>query len=67
MTVIVLRQEVDTCWDCQFCDSKRHYTDDWFEMAFDYFCKRNGKNIAGYVERKSEMPEVPQWCPLRES
>jgi hypothetical protein len=33
--------------------------------ATDYYCMLANKPIAGYVEWESEMPEVPEWCPLR--
>lgn len=31
-----------------------------------YFCGINyDKSIATYIEWPSEMPDVPDWCPLR--
>jgi hypothetical protein len=42
-------------------------TPDWFEIAYDWFCKKNNnQKIAGSVERPSEEPkQAPDWCPLR--
>lgn len=32
----------------------------------DYFCsKKNNKKVAGYVEWDSELPLIPNWCPLK--
>jgi hypothetical protein len=33
--------------------------------ATDYYCILANKKIAGYVEWDREMPEVPEWCPIR--
>ena len=34
------------------------------EVAHDYFCGVNDREIMGYVEHDWEMPLVPKWCPL---
>lgn len=58
--------EIKDCQDCPFCETKRMYTGDSWEHAFDYFCKKaDNKQIATYIEWRSEMPEVPDWCPCR--
>ncbi len=66
--------EVKSCMDCPYHTAKRHYTSDSFEMAFDYFCtevvikadkaETEYKQVASYIEREREMPDVPEWCPL---
>ena len=61
--------EIKSCSGCPYHTTKRHYTSDSFEMAFNYFClkiKKDGemRQIASYIEREREMPPVPEWCPL---
>ena len=72
--------EIETRKECPFSVEKRHWTSDSWEHAFDYYCKltpnkvkcgvhtykiSDYKKIAGYVEWDSEMPNVPDWCPIR--
>lgn len=71
--------EIETCKECHFCIEERHWTSDSWEHVYDYFCEltpsiarnrgitmvKNNKKIAGYIEWDSEMPNVPNWCPLR--
>lgn len=58
--------EIRDCQDCPFCKEERMYTEDSWEHAFDYFCKKmNNKQIATYVEWRREMPDVPDWCPCK--
>lgn len=57
---------IENCLECPYCKSKRHWTADSWEHAEDYFCNlKNEKPIATYIEWPSEMPEVPDWCPIR--
>ena len=57
---------IKNCLECPYCKSERHWTSDSWEHAYDYFCGINyDKSIATYIERPSEMPDVPDWCPLR--
>ena len=62
--------EIQTCMGCPYHTTKRHYTSDSFEMAFDYYCTKmpimqdEYKQVASYIEREREMPEIPEWCPL---
>ena len=58
--------EIEKCNKCPFVKTRPTDTGDWFEdYAVDYFCGVNGKEIAGYIERDWEIPEVPDWCPYR--
>ena len=67
-----IQLEINDCQDCPFCESQRHWTSDSWEHAYDYYCKKKetgnkeypSRKIAGYIEWRSEMPEVPHWCPL---
>ena len=67
----IIQVEIKDCQDCPFCKEKRHWTPDPWEHAYNYYCsnvaKVNGdyKKIAGYIEWRHEMPEVPDWCPIR--
>lgn len=57
--------EIDKCSQCPF-----HYTvpvdtgDSWDHME-DYMCSKGNKKIAGAVEWPSEIPVVPEWCPIK--
>ena len=64
MAKIRLEYDIEKCWDCLMCKSEPTITADSFEIATDYYCGVNGKKIMGYVEYDSEMPPVPNWCPL---
>lgn len=55
---------IENCSECKDCQSKRHYTEDSFEMVFDYFCNQNKKPIAT-LDWNEKMPSVPAWCPRR--
>ena len=58
--------EIEDCKACRYCEEQRHWTEDSFETAFNYFCiKQDGKRIADYVDWNEKMPDVPKWCPLR--
>lgn len=64
MTKIVI--ELENCADCPFSIVKPYPTSDSWEEADSYYCsKTNNRKIAEYIERLSEMPEVPEWCPHR--
>lgn len=70
--------EVKDCTECQFCKGTKLYTEDSWEHATDYWCTKvpavnepsRGRSnepfkmIAGYIEWPSEMPGIPEWCPL---
>lgn len=64
MAKIKLEYDIEKCWDCPKCISEPTQTADSFEVALDYYCGVNNKKIAGYIEYDSEMPKVPNWCPL---
>ena len=64
MAKIKLEYDIEKCWDCPKCINKPTQTADSFEVALDYYCGVNNKEIAGYVEHGWEMPKVPNWCPL---
>lgn len=65
--------DIRNCRDCPFHRSQRHYTDDSFEMAYDWFCTKvndpdtqQPKKVAGYVEWHEEKDvKVPEWCPIK--
>lgn len=58
--------EVDKCCKCPFVRARLMKVSDAKNLAFDYECKLNDKKIAGFIERLSEMPDIPDWCPLQE-
>jgi len=56
--------KIQSCAECRESLSTRPYTDDSFELAFDWLCKANkNKIIAGYVSWNELNPKVPKWCP----
>lgn len=59
--------EMKRCVDCPFFERRRMWTEDSWEEAYDWFCKKaKGKKIAGYVEwYEAPKIEIPEWCPLR--
>lgn len=65
MTVIKL--EITSCKECPFLKQERHYTEDSWETAFNWFCKKvDNKKIQGYVEWHEEKDiTVPEWCPIK--
>jgi hypothetical protein len=63
MTTIKI--EINSCKDCPHFEQKRYYTDDSFELAYDWHCKKeDGRKIQGYVEWHEEKHiKIPEWCP----
>ena len=73
-----ITMEVKKCSECPKCKVTRLYTEDSWEHADDYWCTatpaesitKQGRSalpfrlIKGYVEWASEIPDVPEWCPL---
>lgn len=61
---VIIKIEVDSCKDCPFMETKRTMG---AGDACDWFCKKENKKIAGYIEWKSEEIDiiVPEWCPYR--
>ena len=64
MTKIVL--EIKTCKECPFFKSTPYRTEDSWERAENWHCKKsNDRKIAGYVEWHEEKSiKVPDWCPI---
>ena len=65
MAKLNIQLEVRDCQDCPCVKAVYSWGD-----TFSYFCtlKKNkycedGMPIASQVEYRSEMPEVPKWCP----
>lgn len=58
--------QLKTCLDCPFLKQERYYSSDSWELAHDWYCKKNkDKKIAGYVGWTEEKDvEIPNWCPL---
>ena len=55
--------DIKDCSECPHFNCERMYTADSFEMAFNWFCKKeNNRKIAGYVETFDKTP-IPEWCP----
>ena len=58
---------INNCIECPHCKVQRHWTEDSWERAYDYFCDlENDRSIATYIEWKHEIPLVPFWCPINE-
>lgn len=55
--------EINKCRSCPLVEIERTPKAGY---AFDYFCSATSpmKLIASYVEYPSEIPEVPDWCPI---
>jgi hypothetical protein len=56
---------VINCMACSNCITERT---EGAGYALDYFCKKSGKRIAGYVESYADGPQdykFPKWCPLK--
>lgn len=51
--------------DCSECPKHKTERTPCSGYASDYYCRLTGNKIAGYIEWPSEMPEVPENCPLR--
>jgi hypothetical protein len=63
-----IKFEITSCRQCPFFESRRMRTDDSWEFAFNWYCKKmNGKEIAGYIEWESEAKavKIPEWCPIK--
>lgn len=85
MTKIMM--EIKDCEDCPHCRTERFYTEDSWEHAENYYCRKIVGNkqfpctdhhiaelrelmkspgiIGIYIERRSELGPVPEWCPLK--
>lgn len=63
---VVAHLEITNCQQCPFLEQERYYTEDSWEMAFDWHCKKkNDKKIQGYVSWNEEKDvKIPTWCPL---
>jgi predicted Zn-ribbon and HTH transcriptional regulator len=60
-----IKIEIKDCSECPFFKEERVYTEDSFEMPFDWYCnKAHGKKIAGYVEWHDKIA-IPDWCPCK--
>lgn len=59
--------DIKKCSECPKCITRRTPRSGF---AYDYLCSMlsdvdgNYTEITGYVEYESEIPEVPEWCPL---
>ena len=61
-TIIQATMEIEKCNECPFHDTRRTPGAGY---AIDYFCVlEKGKEIAGYIEWNSDLPYVPDWCPI---
>jgi len=59
--------EIKSCVDCPHFKRERHWTEDSWEEAYDWFCKKkNNKKIQGYVEwNEADKINIPDWCPIK--
>lgn len=61
--------EIKNCLECIDCLTFRTRSDDWFELAYDYYCGHSdleeSKLIQAYVEHNEKITEIPEWCPRR--
>ena len=65
--MINIKLEVQNCTECPYFHQTQHYTEDSFELAFDWFCKKaDNKKISGYVSWNEEKDiDIPNWCPCK--
>ena len=63
-----LKIEINSCKECPHFNSKRYYTADSFEDAFNWYCKKaDNRKIQEYVEWHEEKHiKIPEWCPALE-
>ena len=63
---VVAHLKITHCEQCPFLDKQREYTEDSWELAFNWYCKKkDNKEIAGYVGWNEENNvKIPKWCPL---
>lgn len=61
MTKIAI--DIKGCAECPFVKVEKVYTPDSFDNVHSFYCTKQKKMIAGYVERKE--PKVPDWCPIK--
>lgn len=62
----VVQLPLTSCMKCPNMDKTRVYTEDSWEEPYKISCKKvPDKIIAGFFEWHDPIPEIPQWCPLR--
>ena len=57
--------EIEKCNKCPYVYTEPVLTGDSWDHMEDYICTQNNQKIAGCVEWPSEIPPVPDWCPIR--
>lgn len=64
MPKTTIQLQIKNCSECPFFGETRVYTEDRFEMIFDWYCKKKRLRTIGQQEDR-DYPPVPKWCPLR--
>lgn len=59
--------EITSCMQCPHFKAGDSYSLDGWDRGYDWHCKLKDKEIASFVERKSEEEsiEIPKWCPAK--
>ena len=65
IVMAVVGIEIERCNKCPYVDIEPVYTGDSWDHMEDYICTQNNQKIARGVEWSSEIPFVPDWCPIR--
>jgi len=60
----LIQLEIRDCTECPFFDTKRHYTEDSFEMEFEQSCTKFKNRTIAYVGACEKQPSIPCWCPI---
>ena len=65
MAKIIL--EIKNCSECpKVIYGRRFKSDIWDDGGvYDYNCSITGKIVASWIEYPSQMPQIPDDCPLR--
>ena len=65
IVMAVVGIEIERCNKCPYVDIEPVYTGDSWDHMEDYMCEKANRKIAGAVKWPSEIPEVPNWCPIK--
>lgn len=55
---------IKDCRECPHFEINGSYSTDGFDHGDDWYCKREQRQIAKFVEWTDKM-EVPNWCPIK--
>lgn len=59
-----VRLTIKKCRECPHVEIGMNYSLDGWDRGNDWKCKKADRTIASFVERPSDEPLIPMWCPL---